>query len=119
MLPTWHRWLKRTFSKTRSLHPIRQPGRLWLEELEDRSVPTVYNVTTTADVVDPNDGLLSLRESHPLQIFSTAQVRRGFTESNTLYKTLPVTMVYSQVFAEVVKQTPDIVNETYDYRFFM
>jgi len=28
-------------------------------------------------------------------------------------------MVYSQVFAEVVKQTPDIVNETYDYRFFM
>ena len=39
--------------------------------------------------------------------------------NNTLYKTLPVTLVYSQVFAEVVKQTPDIVNETYDYRFFM
>jgi len=39
--------------------------------------------------------------------------------NNTLYKTLPVTMVYSQVFAEVVKQTPDIVNDTYDYRFFM
>jgi hypothetical protein len=39
--------------------------------------------------------------------------------NNTLYKTLPVTLVYSQVFAEVVKQTPDIVNEIYDYRFFM
>lgn len=39
--------------------------------------------------------------------------------NNTLYKTLPVTMVYSQVFADVVKQTPDIVNEIYDYRFFM
>lgn len=39
--------------------------------------------------------------------------------NNTLYKTLPVTLVYSQVFAEVVKQTPDILNETYDYRFFM
>lgn len=39
--------------------------------------------------------------------------------NNTLYKTLPVTLVYSQVFAEVVKQSPDIVNETYDYRFFM
>ena len=39
--------------------------------------------------------------------------------NNTLYKTLPVTLVYSQVFAEVVKQTPDIVDETYDYRFFM
>jgi len=39
--------------------------------------------------------------------------------NNTLYKTLPVTLVYSQVFAEVVKQTPDIINEVYDYRFFM
>jgi len=39
--------------------------------------------------------------------------------NNTLYKTLPVTLVYSQVFADVLKQTPEIVNETYDYRFFM
>ena len=39
--------------------------------------------------------------------------------NNTLYKTIPVTLVYSQVFANVVKQTPDIVNEVYDYRFFM
>ena len=39
--------------------------------------------------------------------------------NNTLYKTIPVTLVYSQVFANVVKQSPDIVNEIYDYRFFM
>lgn len=39
--------------------------------------------------------------------------------NNTLYKTLPVTLVYSQVFAEVVKQSPEIVNDSYDYRFFM
>ena len=39
--------------------------------------------------------------------------------NNTLYKTLPVTLGYSQVFANVVKLTPDIVNEVYDYRFFM
>jgi hypothetical protein len=39
--------------------------------------------------------------------------------NNTLYKTLPVTLVYSQVFAEVVKQSPEIVNDIYDYRFFM
>ena len=39
--------------------------------------------------------------------------------NNTLYKTLPVTLVYSQIFANVVKQTPGIVNETYDCRFFM
>lgn len=39
--------------------------------------------------------------------------------NNTLYKTLPVTLGYSQIFAEVVKQTPEIVNKVYDYRFFM
>jgi len=39
--------------------------------------------------------------------------------NNTLYKTLPVTLVYSQRFAEVVKQFPEIVNNVYDYRLFM
>lgn len=39
--------------------------------------------------------------------------------NNTLYKTLPVTLVYSQIFADVVKQAPDIVDDVYDYRFFM
>jgi len=39
--------------------------------------------------------------------------------NNTLYKTLPVTLVYSQIFANVVKQAPDIVDDIYDYRFFM
>jgi len=39
--------------------------------------------------------------------------------NNTLYKTLPVTIGYSKNFADVVKQTNEIVNEVYDYRFFM
>ena len=39
--------------------------------------------------------------------------------NNTLYKTLPVTIGYSQNFANVVKQSNDIVNEIFDYRFFM
>jgi hypothetical protein len=39
--------------------------------------------------------------------------------NNTLYKTLPVTIGYSQRFANVVKQSHKIVNTTYDYRFFM
>ena len=39
--------------------------------------------------------------------------------NNTLYKTMPVTLVYSQIFANVVKQSPDITNDVYDYRFFM
>jgi hypothetical protein len=39
--------------------------------------------------------------------------------NNTLYKTMPVTLVYSQLFADVVKQVPQIVNDVYDYRLFM
>jgi len=39
--------------------------------------------------------------------------------NNTLYKTMPVTIGYSHVFAEVVKLTPEIVNDVYDYRLFM
>ncbi len=39
--------------------------------------------------------------------------------NNTLYKTLPVTLVYSQIFANVVKHAPDIIDKTYNYRFFM
>jgi len=39
--------------------------------------------------------------------------------NNTLHKTLPVTIGYSQRFANVVKQSHEIVNTAYDYRFFM
>lgn len=39
--------------------------------------------------------------------------------NNTLYKTMPVTLVYSQLFADVVKQSPMIVDAVYDYRLFM
>jgi hypothetical protein len=39
--------------------------------------------------------------------------------NNTLYKTMPVTLEYSKLFANVVKQSPNITNEIYDYRFFM
>jgi len=33
-------------------------------------------------------GLLSLRESHPLVVYATETVRRGFTDGNVLYRTL-------------------------------
>jgi pyrroloquinoline quinone biosynthesis protein B len=33
-------------------------------------------------------GLLSLRESHPLTVYATEAVRRGFCEGNVLYRTL-------------------------------
>ena len=39
--------------------------------------------------------------------------------NNTLYKKLPVTLVYSKAFANIVQQNPNIVDSVYDFRFFM
>ena len=39
--------------------------------------------------------------------------------NNTLYKKLPVTLVYSMAFADIVQQNPNIVDSVYDFRFFM
>jgi hypothetical protein len=39
--------------------------------------------------------------------------------NNTLYKALPVTLVYSSNFANVVKRVSDIIRQRYNYRFFM
>jgi len=39
--------------------------------------------------------------------------------NNTLYKKLPVTMVYSNRFAEIIQQNPNLVNQVYDFRCFM
>lgn len=39
--------------------------------------------------------------------------------NNTLHKVMPVTIGYSHNFANVVKQSKEIVNEVFDYRFFM
>src|SRR5262249_45144884 len=47
----------------RSLAQRQRRFRPGLEVLEDRAVPAVLNVTTTLDVLEPNDGLLSLREA--------------------------------------------------------
>jgi pyrroloquinoline quinone biosynthesis protein B len=52
-----------------------------------RDSPIAGILITNGDL-DHCLGLLSLRESHPLQIYATEQVRRGFTESNSLYTTL-------------------------------
>ncbi|MYE84748.1 MAG: nuclease PIN [Gammaproteobacteria bacterium] len=39
--------------------------------------------------------------------------------NNTLYKKLPVTLVYSKAFADIVQQNPNIVDQVYDFRCFM
>jgi pyrroloquinoline quinone biosynthesis protein B len=52
-----------------------------------RHSPIEAIVLTNGDL-DHALGLLSLRESHPLVLYATERVRRGFTEGNALYRTL-------------------------------
>lgn len=39
--------------------------------------------------------------------------------NNTLYKKLPVTLVYSKAFADILQQNPNIVDSVFDFRNFM
>lgn len=52
-----------------------------------RHSPIAALVLTNGDL-DHSLGLLSLRESHPLVVYATDRVRRGFVEGNVLYRTL-------------------------------
>jgi len=52
-----------------------------------RHSPIDAIVLTNGDL-DHTLGLLSLRESHPLVVYATEHVRRGFTDGNVLYRTL-------------------------------
>ncbi len=58
-----------------------------LHPREPRHSPIAAILLTNGDL-DHCLGLLSLRESHPLVIYATERVRRGFTEGNVLYRTL-------------------------------
>jgi pyrroloquinoline quinone biosynthesis protein B len=58
-----------------------------LHPRDARHSPIAGIVLTSGDL-DHCLGLLSLRESHPLVVYATAAVARGFAEGNVLYRTL-------------------------------
>ena len=58
-----------------------------LHPRDPRHSPIAAIVLTNGDL-DHCLGLLSLRESHPLTIYATEAVERGFTQGNVLYRTL-------------------------------
>jgi argonaute-like protein implicated in RNA metabolism and viral defense len=39
--------------------------------------------------------------------------------NNTLYKKLPITLEYSQRFAKIIQQNPNLVDAEFDFRNFM
>lgn len=39
--------------------------------------------------------------------------------NNTLYKKMPVTLVYSKAFADIIQQNQNMVDTIYDFRYFM
>ena len=51
--------------------------------------------------------------------FSVLGLTKMDWNNNTLYKQLPVTLVYSKYFADIVQQNPNIVDTDYDCRSFM
>jgi pyrroloquinoline quinone biosynthesis protein B len=58
---------------------------LWPRERRDTPIAGI--LLNNGDM-DHCLGLLSLRESQPLKLYATAAVKRGFTEGNSLYRTL-------------------------------
>jgi hypothetical protein len=54
---------------------------------------------------------------------NTCQGILGLTKmdwnNNTLHKSLPVTLVYSKAFANILQQNPNMVDAIYDFRNFM
>jgi len=82
--PTGDAWLLLNASPEIRAQIESFPG-LWPRE--PRHSPVAGIVLTNGDL-DHVLGLLSLRESHPLTVYATDTVRRGFTEGNVLYRTL-------------------------------
>lgn len=58
-----------------------------IQPRERRHSPIAGIVLTNGDL-DHCLGLLSLRESHPLQLITTPAIERGFREDNVLFKTM-------------------------------
>ena len=78
-----------------------------------RESPIAALVLTNGDL-DHTLGLLSLRESHPLVVYATDRMRRGFVEGNVLYRTLerfPGQVTWRMLALEQEAALLDVENE--------
>lgn len=80
----------------------------------------VYKEATLKPVPSP---LIVRRFSGSGGWFDTCAGIIGLTKmdwnNNTLYKKLPVTLEYSQRFAKIIQQNPNLVDAEFDFRHFM
>jgi predicted outer membrane repeat protein len=79
------RWIAGSVPRGRKTLPRRRPDRLRLnlEFLEDRLVPSTFNVNSTADILNPANGVITLR--------SAIQMANETPGSNTINLTVPGT----------------------------
>ncbi len=82
-----------------------------------------YNVYKEGPLNPTPSPILVRRFSGPGGWHETCSGILGLTKmdwnNNTLYKKLPVTLVYSKAFAEIIQQNRDMVNTVYDFRNFI
>jgi predicted outer membrane repeat protein len=75
-------WIADGLPRKRRALPVKR-GRLSLEFLEDRLVPSTFNVNSTADMLNPTGGIMTLR--------SAIQMANETPGSNTINLTVPGT----------------------------
>ena len=82
-----------------------------------------YNVYKEGNLKPTPSPLLLRRFSGDGGWHETCRNILGLTKmdwnNNTLYKKLPVTLIYSKAFADIVQQNTNMVDEVYDFRNFM
>ena len=82
-----------------------------------------YNVYKEGALKPTPSPVLLRRFTGPGGWHETCSAVLGLTKmdwnNNTLYKKLPVTLVYSKAFADIIQQNPRMVDRVYDVRYFM
>ena len=97
---------------------------LWIQgvvsNLDGTNNKPIFKDATFSSIAKP---VLVKRYMGGSEWFGTCNSILGLTKvdwnNNTLYKCEPVTLHYSRLFAQVVKEVPEIVRQKYNYRFFM
>jgi transposase len=94
-------------------------ARLWIRHF----VNTAYNVYKEGPLKPTPSPVLVRRFTGSGGWHATCSGILGLTKmdwnNNTLYKKLPVTLVYSKAFADIIQQNQEMTDNVFDFRFFI